>query len=35
MVYSEIFITIITMMVSVIVAYHQNKRIIKNDNIAE
>lgn len=35
MVYSEIFITIIVMIVSMIVAYHQNKRIIKNDNVAD
>lgn len=34
MVYSEIYITIIVMMVSVIVAYYQNKRIIKNDDVA-
>lgn len=35
MVYSKIFITIIVMIVSVIVAYHQNKRIIKSDNTAD
>ena len=35
MVCSKIFITIIVMIVSMIVAYHQNKRIIKNDNVAD